>query len=160
MRSHSFFLLNKNEFFSGRMGGVWDVLVSLSTRMCLGHSSLLGQCQKCIELRPSLLRKLCIFSAVGMIDFWRYCSPEEVIFFPASSESVMTRIWCASMFSKADARPIRIAINSASNEVILFERALSVLITLLSFHTCAMTVADPVVLTLPSEITAMSLDDL
>jgi len=66
IRSHSFFLLNKNEFFSGRMGVVWAVLVSLSTKMCLGHSSLLGQCQKCIELRPSLLRKLCIFSAMGM----------------------------------------------------------------------------------------------
>ena len=69
MKSHSFFLLNKNEFFSRRMGGVWDDLVSLSTKVCLGHSSSLGQCQKCIELRPSLLRKLCIFSAMGMMDF-------------------------------------------------------------------------------------------
>ena len=142
------------------MGGIWDVLVSLSTRVCLGHSSLLGQCQKCIELRLSLLRKLCIFTAIGMIDFWRYCSPEEVIFFPASSESVMTRIWCASVFSKAAVRPIRMAISSASIEVMLFEWALSVSITLLSFHTCATAVADPTALTLPSEMTAMSLDDL
>jgi len=44
VRSHSFFLLSKNEFLSGRVGGEWDDLASLSTRMCLGHSSLLGQC--------------------------------------------------------------------------------------------------------------------
>ena len=69
MRLYSFFLLNKNEFFSRRMGDVWDDLVSLLTKVCLGHSSLLGQCQKCIELRLSLLRKLCIFSAMGMMDF-------------------------------------------------------------------------------------------
>ena len=69
MRSHSFFLLNKNKFFSGRMGVVWDNLVSLSTKVCLGHSSLLGQCQKCIELRLSLLRNFCIFSAMEIMDF-------------------------------------------------------------------------------------------
>ena len=82
-----------------------------------------------------------------------------MIFFPASSASVMTRIWCASAFSKADVRPIRIAINSASNKVTLFVCALSLSITLLSFHTCAMAVADPTALMLPSEITAMLLGD-
>jgi len=69
MRLHSFFLLSKNEFFSGRLGGVWKDLAFSLTRVCLGHSSLLGQYQKCIELRLSLPRKLCIFSAMGMMDF-------------------------------------------------------------------------------------------
>ena len=69
---HSNFLLSKNEFFLERMGGMWDDLASLSTRVCLDHSILLGQCQKCIALQLSLLRKLCIFSAMGMMDFCRY----------------------------------------------------------------------------------------
>ena len=82
-----------------------------------------------------------------------------MIFFPALSASVITRIWCASAFSKADVRPIRMAINSVSNEVTLFVCALSLLMTLLSFHTCAMAVADPTTLTLPSEIMTMLLGD-
>ena len=57
VRSHSFFLLNRNKFLSGSIGEEWADLASLSTRMCLGHSSLLGQCQKCMELCLSLLRK-------------------------------------------------------------------------------------------------------
>ena len=51
------------------------------------------------------------------------------------------------------------AISSASNEVTLFVCALSLLMTLLSFHTCATAVADPTALMLPSEITAMLLGD-
>ena len=82
-----------------------------------------------------------------------------MIFFPASGASVMTRIWCASMFSNADVRPICMAINSTSIEVTLFVCALSLSMTLLSFYMCATAVADPTVLTLPSEITAMLLDD-
>ena len=72
IRLHSFFLLSRNEFFSGRMGGIWYDLAFLLTRACQGHSSLLEQCQKCIELQPSLLRKFCIFSTMGMMNFWRY----------------------------------------------------------------------------------------
>ena len=49
-RLHSFLLLSKNEFFSGRVGRVWEDLASSLTRMCLGHSSLLGQYQKYIAL--------------------------------------------------------------------------------------------------------------
>ena len=69
MRLHSFFLLNRNKFFSGKVNGIWEALASLSTRVCLGHSSLLGQYQKCIKLQPFLSRKLCIFSAMGIMDF-------------------------------------------------------------------------------------------
>ena len=50
IRLHSFFLLSKNEFFAGKVGGIWDDLASLLTRACLGHSNLLGQYQKYIEL--------------------------------------------------------------------------------------------------------------
>ena len=134
VRSHSFFLLSKNEFLSERVGGGWDDLASLSTRMCLGHSSLLGQYQKCIELRLSLLRNSLIFSAMGMMDFCRCWLPDEMIFFPASRESVMTRTCCTSESSRVHVRPMHIAINSASSGVMLFACALSCAMTLLSFQ--------------------------
>ena len=154
--SHSFFLLSKNKFFSGRMGRIWDDLASSSTKACLGHFSLLGQYQKCIEFRPSFSRNLCIFSVMEMIDFCRYWLPKVMIFFSASRASVMTRIWCVSEFSNACMRPMHMAINSASTRVMLFVWALSRAMTLLFFQTCAMAVADPDVLTLPSMITAIS----
>jgi len=49
-----------------------------------------------------------------------------------------------------------IAINSASSGVTLFAYALSRVMTLLSFQTCVMAVADPIALTLPSVMTAIS----
>ena len=82
-----------------------------------------------------------------------------MIFFPALSLSVITRIWCVSELSNADMRPMCIAINSASNGVTLFVCALSQAMTLLSFQMCVMAVADPDVLTLPSIMTVISSDD-
>ena len=106
-RSHSIFLLNKNEFFSGRVGGIWDDLASLLTRVCLGHSSLLGQCQKCIALHLSLLRKICIFLAMGMMDFWRYWLLEEMNFFPCfewiCDDKDLLRFWVLKSRCEADA---------------------------------------------------------
>ena len=93
------------------------------------------------------------------MDFCRCWSPDEMIFFPASKESVMTRTCCASDSSRARVRPMRIAINSASSEVMLFACALSCAITLLSFQMWATAVADLTVLTLLSEMMAMSLDE-
>ena len=58
----------------------------------------------------------------------------KMIFFSASSTSMMTKIWCAFEFLKADVRPIHMAISSASSRVTLFVYALSCAMTLLSFH--------------------------
>ena len=82
-----------------------------------------------------------------------------MIFFPASSASVIMRIWYASEFSNADVRPIHMAINLASSGVMLLVCTLSWIMTLLSFQMCVMAVADPDVLTLLSKITAISLDN-
>ena len=53
-----------------------------------------------------------------------------MIFFPPLSESVMTRICCASEFSKAAVRPMHMAINLASSGVMLIAYALSCALTL------------------------------
>ena len=82
-----------------------------------------------------------------------------MIFFPTLSEFVMTRIWCISKLSIADMRLICIVINSAFNGETLFVCTLRQAVTLLSFHMYITAVADPNALTLPSKMTAVSLND-
>ena len=90
MSSHSFFLLNKKEFLLGRIGGGQDALTSSSMMACFGHLDLLGQYQKWMELRGSLLRKASIFDAVGIIMCWWGWMPELKIFSAAMRESIIT----------------------------------------------------------------------
>ena len=157
-RSHSFFLLSKNKFFSERIGGTWDILASLSTRACLGHFSLLGQYQKCIELHLSFSRNVWILAAMGIMDFCRCWSPKLMILFPAASKSVMTIIWYASVFSSTNMRPMCIAMSSASNGMMLVVWALRQLVTLLSFQMWVTAVAEPIALTLLSVMTVIFIE--
>ena len=103
---HSFFLLNRNKFLLGRVGGVWDALTSLSTKACLGHFSLLGQYQNYIVLWLSFSRNDLIFMAIGIINFWKDWLPEFMIFCSATKESMTTMMCWRSLLSSTDVRPM------------------------------------------------------
>jgi len=46
-----------------------EALTSSSTKVCLGHFSLLGQYQNCIVLYLSFSKKTLIFVTIEMMDF-------------------------------------------------------------------------------------------
>ena len=92
MSLHFFFLLNKKEILLGSIGKSSASFTWVLTILCLGHSALLGQYQKCMQLQLSLTKNSLTPVAMGIIEVWRGLMCDLNIFFAAVIESVITMI--------------------------------------------------------------------